>query len=254
MILKLQSAGGERESGKDLSEFQAARNFPSRNRGQVLPLVAIGLAVLALALTVNFNLGKNVLERIQLQMVADRAAESAAWVLADSLNMLATTNLTMLSMGLSAFLGHGEAVYIIQELQYVQDLIIQTAGPAAIAKAEFVANEHGALAIPLNYLTGTALPSLMVARAYMSPIHVWHEDRLQTTPDKVAGERLVRLLERKAGPEPVGDHQRTTLFAVAEAAAQGERILGEQIFFPLPVPNYKAGLVEMKCNLPEILP
>ena len=67
--------------------------------------MVIGLTILCTALAVNFDLGREVLERVRLQMVADLAAESGACVLSDSLNFLATTNLAMLSLGIAAELG-----------------------------------------------------------------------------------------------------------------------------------------------------
>jgi uncharacterized membrane protein len=218
-----------------------------------LPIVVIGLTILCTALAVNFDLGREVLERVRLQMVADLAAESGACVLSDSLNFLATTNLAMLSLGIAAFFGQGEVIYLIRQLQTTQDLTAQTAGTAALAKAELEATSRGAVAIPLNYLTGSVLPSLMVARGYVGTIPVWLEDRLQTSKEKVAGERFVRLLVRKQTPEPIGEHSASVQYALAEAAATGQRILGEQIIFPLPEPNYKASLVEVKCN-PQALP
>jgi hypothetical protein len=246
--------GGEKDCSKGREELPPAQGSCWRSRGQVLPLLIVGLTVLWAALAVSFSLGRDVVERIKLQMVADLAAEDAACVLADGLNFMATSNLAMLSFGLAAFFGQTEAIEAIRTLQKLQDVTAQVAGGAALAKAEFIAGEHGLVAIPLNYITGSALPSLMVGRAYMGSTPLWMEDRFHSTEMQAYGERFVRLLVRKESSKRLGKHQPPAQMAVSEAAAWGHRILGDQIFFPLPVPNYRAGLVEIKCNLSGVLP
>jgi len=253
--LRYGSDGGARGgSGKDPGKLLPTPGSCWKTKGQVLPLLVIGLVILWVALAVSFSLGRDVLQRVQLQMVADLAAEEGASVLAESLNFMATTNLAMLSMGVAAFFGHGDVIATIREFQRTQDFVAQVAGAAALAKAESVALEHGAVAIPLNHLTGTALPSLMVARGYAGTIPVWLEDRLQPIDEREYGERFVRLLVRKSNPQRVDKYQQPAQMAVAEAAAEGQRILGEQIILPLPEPNYSASLVEIKCKLEGVLP
>lgn len=246
--------GGDGDCGRDRKKLPPAPDSYWKSKGQVLPLLVVGLAVLWAALAVSFSLGRDVIERVKLQMVADLAAEHGACVLADSLNLMATTNLAMLSLGLAAFFDHGEAIAMIQELQRIQDFTAQVAGPAALAKAEVIAGEYGAVAIPLNYLTGSALPSLMVERGYVGSIPVWLEDRFHSSEEKMYGERFVRLLVRKSGSGQVGKYRQRAQMAVAEAAAGGQRILGEQILFPLPEANYSATLVDIKCNLQGVIP
>lgn len=254
IALRYGLAGGEDDFGKAPGKSKQAQGSSWKNKGQVLPWLAIGLVILWAALAVSFSLGRDTFQRIQLQMVADLAAEEGAIVLADCLNFMATSNFAMLSMGLAAFFGHGDSVFTIRELQRAQDSVAQVAGPAALARAEAIATENGAVAIPLNYLTGAALPSPMVARGYVGGIPVWLEDRLQTTEENIAGERFVRLLLRRTNPKQVDKYQQPTQMAVAEAVAVGQRILGEQIIFPLPEPGYSIRLVETKCKLTGILP
>ncbi len=65
-------------------------------RGQALPLAAIGLLVMALAVIATLNLGQAVHEKIRLQNSADAAAYSLAALEARAFNFIALTNRTQI--------------------------------------------------------------------------------------------------------------------------------------------------------------
>lgn len=63
-----------------------------RQRGQALPLGALGLLIMALAIIATMNLGQAVHEKIKLQNSADAAAYSLAAMEARAFNFIALTN------------------------------------------------------------------------------------------------------------------------------------------------------------------
>jgi len=69
-----------------------SRVHAPKQRGQALPLAAIGLFVMALAVIATMNLGQAVHEKIRLQNAADAAAYSLAAMEARAFNFIALTN------------------------------------------------------------------------------------------------------------------------------------------------------------------
>ncbi len=75
-----------------IEERIGIRRSLRRQRGQALPLGALGLLIMALAIIATMNLGQAVHEKIKLQNSADAAAYSLAAMEARAFNFIALTN------------------------------------------------------------------------------------------------------------------------------------------------------------------
>jgi Putative Flp pilus-assembly TadE/G-like len=75
-----------------IKERVGVRQSLRRQRGQALPLGALGLLIMALAIIATMNLGQAVHEKIKLQNSADAAAYSLAAMEARAFNFIALTN------------------------------------------------------------------------------------------------------------------------------------------------------------------
>ena len=98
-----------------------------RQRGQALPLGALGLLIMALAIIATMNLGQAVHEKIKLQNSADAAAYSLAAMEARAFNFIALTNRVQVvhynsAMSIQSYLSY--AGYCLGMFGTVKDLLV----------------------------------------------------------------------------------------------------------------------------------
>lgn len=98
-----------------------------RQRGQAMPLAAIGLLVMALSVVATLNLGQAVHEKIRLQNTADAAAYSLAALEARAFNFIALTNRTQIvhynaAMALQSYLSY--TGYCMGIIGSIKDIIV----------------------------------------------------------------------------------------------------------------------------------
>ena len=103
------------------------RNKRRGQRGQALPLGALGLLIMALAVIMTLNLGQAVHEKIRLQNSADAAAYSLAAMEARAFNFIALLNRTQIvhyntAMALQSYLSY--AGYCLAMFGTVKDLLV----------------------------------------------------------------------------------------------------------------------------------
>lgn len=108
-------------------ETSRIRRSLRRQRGQALPLGALGLLIMALAIIATLNLGQAVHEKIRLQNSADSAAYSLAAMEARAFNFIALTNRTQVvhyntAMALQSYLSY--AGYCLAMFGTVKDLLV----------------------------------------------------------------------------------------------------------------------------------
>ena len=115
-----------------------------RQRGQALPLGALGLLIMALAIIATMNLGQAVHEKIKLQNSADAAAYSLAAMEARAFNFIALTNRVQIvhynsAMALQSYLSY--AGYCLGMFGTVKDLLVDLSmGVQAGAQLPYPAN------------------------------------------------------------------------------------------------------------------
>ena len=103
-----------------------ARRSLRRQRGQALPLGALGLLIMALAIIATLNLGQAVHQKIKLQNSADAAAYSLAAMEARAFNFIALTNRVQIvhynsAMAMQSYLSY--AGYCLGMFGTVKDLL-----------------------------------------------------------------------------------------------------------------------------------
>ncbi len=113
-----------------ISDRVGVRRSLRRQRGQALPLGALGLLIMALAIIATMNLGQAVHEKIKLQNSADAAAYSLAAMEARAFNFIALTNRVQIvhynaAMSMQSYLSY--AGYCLAMFGTVKDLLADLA-------------------------------------------------------------------------------------------------------------------------------
>ncbi len=234
----------------------------STEKGQALAFVGLLLALILVLTAVVTDVGEVVLWRMGVQNAVDAGGEAGASVLADGLNIIAVANDALLALGIAAFFSSGATLEKVHQLQELQDDIARLTPGLSQAFAVKVAMENGASgAVPLNGLTGSKEPSLMVSREYFLPrlfgrrFPLWMKDDFKASRARTFGDRFIRLGGwRNNSPTLFGGKllglrlQTGRAYSLAEAAVYGYRVLGRWVLWPLPVPKYKARLVPVSAR------
>lgn len=229
-----------------------------RERGQALIPVLLVLGTMLITTALALGVSRAVNARLELQNAADAGAQRGASAVADGLNLIALANDGLMALGIAALLGWGEGWQYARQLQKAQDAIVEgTPGTAVSLAIEATMRAGADGAVPLNALTGSLLPKLMVKRAYFLPgifgerFPLWIRDDFRSSAQKPFGERFVRIgawktLKADSGLADLLPQagQARTMSAVAEAGVWGGTIWPDFSKDPNPPnPGYRARLI-----------
>jgi hypothetical protein len=157
------------------------RGLQKRRRGQALPLAALGLLIMVLAIVATMNLSQAVYQKIRLQNSADAAAYSLAAMEARAFNFIALTNRTQIvhyntGLALQSYLSYAGFIYAMAGS--MRDII------NAVAKV----NEYGCKTIPTPYnspwcageaiakaAAAALIATVTIARMVYEFVHRWYQ-------------------------------------------------------------------------------
>ncbi len=201
------------------------------NQGQALIIVLFviaGLLLLTSSLEQSVNM---VVDRLELQHLADGSALRAGSIMADGLNLIAITNGMLIGAGISVFFSKGATLKWVRSIQRLQDQVIRSTPSAAALAATTFGLEQNAKAFGLV----TDAPEMCVVRHYLKilwfkKIPLWCKD---------SG----NLQRRKTVVSWTLPDDRKWV-TTAASIPSGGRLIGQFILWPLPSAEYKAYLAK----------